>query len=144
MLIATLVLYVSMLFGGSSAAAVGPVLADLEKARDRAPQVADSKEQRRAIEGHIDAVLAASRSRDDEIDARAADLRRVFSRHDATLDELRSALDAIRQSLDAELEATLEAYFELRAALTPEQWAALFPAPGAAPSPESTPTDDNR
>src|SRR5690606_4655381 len=100
-----LVLYVSMLFGGSSAAAVGPVLADLEKARDRAPQVADSKEQRRAIEGHIDAVLAASRSRDDEIDARAADLRRVFSRHDATLDELRSALDAIRQSLDAELEA---------------------------------------
>ena len=134
MLIAALTVFIASLFGGSDAAAMGPVLAELADARDRVGLVAETRDERRAISARIDAVLAASRSRDDEAKDRVRAMQRVFSRHDATPAELRAALDAVRASLSAELDATMEAYFELRASLTAEQWAALFPAPAAAES----------
>ncbi len=129
MLMTALILYLSTLFGGSSAAAIGPVLAELEDARDRVGLVAQTRHERRAIVERIDAVLEASRSRDGEVRSRVSAVQRVFARHDARAEELRAALDHVRESLNAELNATMEAYYELRASLTREQWATLFPTP---------------
>jgi hypothetical protein len=133
MLIGALIIYLASLFGGGGAA-MGPIVADVEDARDRVHLVADAKEERRAITGRIDAVLEASTSRTKVIEKLSGQLRHVSARHDATREELLGAVNALRDAANAELDATIEAYLELRQSLTSEQWATLFPPPPAPPT----------
>jgi ABC-type transporter Mla subunit MlaD len=138
MLIAALMIYLTTLFGGGGGA-MGPILTEVNDARDRVHLIASSDEDRKAIIDRIDAVLAASESRTDDIERFSDRLREVNARHDATREELTQVVDALHEASRAELDATLEAYLVLRQSLTAEQWIMLFPPPSnpADPQPDA-------
>ena len=127
MLIGAMIIYLASLFGGSGAA-IGPIVSEVKDARGRVHLVASTTDQRRAITGRIDAVLLASTSREKDIEKLSKQLREVSARHDATPGDLLLAVSALRDALNTELDATVEAYLELRRSLTAAQWATLFPS----------------